>query len=706
MRTKKMLSAVLSFALVLGSLSGGLVQSTTGQAAETKEKLVVYVAAEGENASGTAVTLDKTPVLVEEGATASDAIKEALNKSEYKDNYTISTGQWGDSLDEINDISSFQIDPADPYNWAYWSFWVNGEYSNLGIGSYELQDQDKISLIFTYNNDSNECKTYVDDESLNPDEAEQAALLENAKVQQQILAENIFKEQFNSGKTIPGIEDASGLYSVFSLAQAGYEADAFYDAVYNKISGQLAGIEKYGKIYDETLGIDITKDNIATDKNLGNKALSQYYGKIALCVLALGKDPANVGGVNLYEKLLSRSVYNASSIYSRESMILFAIDAKECELPEGEEYLTRSELVNTLLADVDNQIDTSIEWNSLDSAAMAIQALAPYEYESIDGVEMTDVQKACEKVMAFLANMQNAKGGYDGYGSDNNVWTLAQVMTTIGAFGFEPLQEVGSNYGFIKNGKTVFDAAGEFVKIEDRTVDSSLMNFQPEQLLRGLNACIRVIEGMEKIYKTEEVAYTATEVEKTLLSADMISPIPTQYYTGKACTPTVTVTCDGKVLKSGTDYTVTYVNNDKVGTAYAVVTGIGSYSLSQRVSFKIEQKSTTTVKPNNTNQNNTNNNKTNKEKTTLKKPVIKKVTSPKKKTLKVTFKKVSGAKKYAVQISTNKKFKKGVKKKTVKKTTATFKKLKSKKKYYVRVRAYKGNTKSAYSKVVKSKKVK
>lgn len=59
-----------------------------------------------------------------------------------------------------------------------------------------------------------------------------------------------------------------------------------------------------------------------------------------------------------------------------------------------------------------------------------------------------------------------------------------------------------------------------------------------------------------------------------------------------------------------------------------------------------------------------------------------------------------------VEVSTNKKFKKNVSKKTVKKgTKAVFKKLRSKKTYYVRVRALNGKNKSAYSKV-KSKKVK
>ena len=85
--------------------------------------------------------------------------------------------------------------------------------------------------------------------------------------------------------------------------------------------------------------------------------------------------------------------------------------------------------------------------------------------------------------------------------------------------------------------------------------------------------------------------------------------------------------------------------------------------------------------------------------------MIKKVKAGKK-TLTVQFAKVKNAKKYVVEVSTNKKFKKNVSKKTVKKgTKAVFKKLRSKKTYYVRVYALNGKNKSAYSKV-KSKKVK
>ncbi len=75
-----------------------------------------------------------------------------------------------------------------------------------------------------------------------------------------------------------------------------------------------------------------------------------------------------------------------------------------------------------------------------------------------------------------------------------------------------------------------------------------------------------------------------------------------------------------------------------------------------------------------------------------KKAVIKKVTATKKKTLKITWKKVSGANGYEIKLATNRKFTKNKRTFKVKKGTYTSKvirKLKSGKRYYVKLRAYK-----------------
>lgn len=151
-----------------------------------------------------------------------------------------------------------------------------------------------------------------------------------------------------------------------------------------------------------------------------------------------------------------------------------------------------------------------------------------------------------------------------------------------------------------------------------------------------------------------------------------VSGIKTKVYCGKNITQALTVKVNGKALKNGTDFTISYTNNKNVGKATLTITGKGVYKGTITKTFKIIPKGTTVLK----------------------------VTIPKKKQLKVTWKKqVTQTTGYQIQYSTDKNFKKGNKTVTVSKnktTSTTIKKLKSKKKYYVRIRTYKTVGKSKY----------
>ena len=67
-------------------------------------------------------------------------------------------------------------------------------------------------------------------------------------------------------------------------------------------------------------------------------------------------------------------------------------------------------------------------------------------------------------------------------------------------------------------------------------------------------------------------------------------------YTGKAIKPAVTVKKGYTTLKKGTDYTVTYKNNKKRGTATVVIKGIHNYYGSVKKTFKIVKKSISSAK--------------------------------------------------------------------------------------------------------------
>ena len=94
----------------------------------------------------------------------------------------------------------------------------------------------------------------------------------------------------------------------------------------------------------------------------------------------------------------------------------------------------------------------------------------------------------------------------------------------------------------------------------------------------------------EENAKAVEIPYyfRIADSPATSISSAKISDIKTQLYAGKAVTPSVTVTLNGKKLKAGTDYTVSYTNNTKAGaTATVTVVGKGNYTGAVTQNFKI-----------------------------------------------------------------------------------------------------------------------
>ncbi len=509
MNTKKTTSLLLALALVISSLAYGNPAAT--KASEAAQLITVYLAAQGKNASGAAVQIAKTPMQIEEGTTADVLVKNVLDSSDYKGNYEIIESSYGAYLESINGMGTESAGT----DWYYWSFYVNGSYSDVGMGSYVLQDNDKISLIYNYEDSSTQAKDFVDDTTLNPDKEQADALIAAAKEQKKVLAEAIYQLQFGKDNVIPGLENADGLYTVFSLIQAGYENPEFYQAVYAKLVQQCYELKEYGKTKNEITGENITESTI-----YGTRTSAVYYAKVVLAVSAMGMDATDVGGFNLIEKMTSILTYKASANSdTRAAMVLLALDSGNYSLPEGEAYLTRTKLVSDLVKEIDNKIGTSISWG-VDMAAMMIQPLAPYTEEGNlaegEAFDRDSVKKACDKVLRFLESMQNAEGLYGDSFSSNNAWSLSQVMTVMGQFGIHPTQE--NDTDFIKNGKTVLDAAGAFVDVENNTVDENLMGYQPEQLLRGLTACLNVVDEKNPLYDV-----TATK-DAPIVTA--VNPVP------------------------------------------------------------------------------------------------------------------------------------------------------------------------------------
>ena len=171
--------------------------------------------------------------------------------------------------------------------------------------------------------------------------------------------------------------------------------------------------------------------------------------------------------------------------------------------------------------------------------------------------------------------------------------------------------------------------------------------------------------GTAKVTITGKGNYTGS-VSKTYsiknnFKKATVSGISTKAFTGKNITQSITVKYNGKTLKNGTDYTVSYSNNKSIGTATVKITGKGSYTGTVTKTFKINPA----------------------------KQEIQKLTA-KSKAFFVDWAQKGSATGYEIQYATNSKFT-SAKKVTItnnKTDKTTISKLSGKKKYYVRVRSY------------------
>ena len=99
-----------------------------------------------------------------------------------------------------------------------------------------------------------------------------------------------------------------------------------------------------------------------------------------------------------------------------------------------------------------------------------------------------------------------------------------------------------------------------------------------------------------KILVPQEVIPVLTPpVQPTSIKGAKVT-VKNKTWTGKALKPAVTVKRGSKVLKKGTDYTVKYSNNTKIGTATVTVTGKGKYTGTVKATFKIKPKKVTGLK--------------------------------------------------------------------------------------------------------------
>ena len=255
-------------------------------------------------------------------------------------------------------------------------------------------------------------------------------------------------------------------------------------------------------------------------------------------------------------------------------------------------------------------------------------------------------------------------------GSDVVVNNCTDVAITLNDAPVTNLEDLGKNINFYDINLEYTEAAYNGSPIEPGIIVSGremipgtdyTISYKDNIGIPGeTTTAAAIIQGTGSYTGTKTLLFTILPGKD--LSGYRISEIKDRVYTGKAITPKFTVTYDGTALVIDTDYTVTWKNNQKIGTATLTVTGKRMCTGTKSVTFRIIPKAV-------------------------------KLSSLKagRKQLTVKWKAGKEIDGYEIQYGLKKNFK-GAKTITVKKAktvSAELKKLKSKKTYYVRIRAFK-----------------
>lgn len=142
--------------------------------------------------------------------------------------------------------------------------------------------------------------------------------------------------------------------------------------------------------------------------------------RTALALDILGKDITNIEGINLVEMIVNHPKLSSGS--NELAYALLALDARDVEIPENAKW-NREKIINALL-NFQNRNDGGFGLygnndSGIDTTAMALQALAPYEGEN------SKAKEAIEKGLDYLK--KNLSAEYDAGTAE----ATAQVLIAV-----------------------------------------------------------------------------------------------------------------------------------------------------------------------------------------------------------------------------------------------------------------------------------
>ncbi|MBV1684186.1 Ig-like domain-containing protein [Eubacterium callanderi] len=237
-----------------------------------------------------------------------------------------------------------------------------------------------------------------------------------------------------------------------------------------------------------------------------DKAAPTDRARVVLTLSVMGKDPANVGGVNLIEK-----TYNDTSLATQSSnqisWSLIALDSQKYETPEGALW-NRDAIISELLTFQKETggfgLSKEGTGDSVDMTAMVLQALAPYKNE-----DHPAVQTAFEKGLTYIRAKMTSNCGFVEGGSENGC-TGAQVLTLLSVAKVDPLSEAN---GFTLGKKNLITNLDSF-KLESGGFKTYAANKdEPDNVkLMSSQQITYALEAYDRFVNNESSLYDLTDV--------------------------------------------------------------------------------------------------------------------------------------------------------------------------------------------------
>ncbi|MFA9422021.1 MAG: S-layer homology domain-containing protein [Sedimentibacter sp.] len=244
-------------------------------------------------------------------------------------------------------------------------------------------------------------------------------------------------------------------------------------------------------------------EQLLEDKSgvLNERMYSDYSGAI-LALSAIGKDPTNIVGYNLLEKLADFNNVVAQGI-NGAVWALLAIDACDYEIPQVDNIsniTTREKLINYILSReiIGGGWSMGETTPDPDVTAMVMQALAKYN-------GLPNVEVSVERGLTWLSTAQQNNGGYESWETKNSE-SDSQVIVALCSLGINPQTDVmfvkqTSNNVLSNIINNFYVSSGGFMHTEKTSVDG----LATIQGFHALVAYDRLLKGKPSLYNMSDV---------------------------------------------------------------------------------------------------------------------------------------------------------------------------------------------------------